>query len=499
MQPKEIEFLLAQHGDVAQAAVVPTDASPGTDSAGSIGYVTLRALTSQAETRTEEQLTEWQEIYDLLYTASSDAAFGDNFAGWTSAYDRRPIDLDAMRQWRHMTVERVRELRPRRVLEIGVGSGLLLSRLAQDCDEYWATDLSSVAISDLARHISTDSALADRVTLRNQGAENVDGLPTEYFDTVVINSVVQVFPGAAYLTTVIDRVLTLLAAGGSFFIGDIRDLRTRDYIYAAIALRNPKAVDASAVHRITQRHKAKDEELFVHPDFFLDLARSHPAVTGVDIQLKQGEYHNELTRHRYDIVLHKSPSTALDVAECPVLRWGADVGSLDGVRELLTSSRPPLRVAGIPNARLAGEITAWQALAADDVARAEEALSRTGQDAVDPHTVALLASATGHYAAFAPSTDHAGQFDAVFLPEKGKSVGTRRAQDSGASQLADVPAATHRGTALHAELREWLGGKVPEQYLPTAIVALDDMPLRPDGTIDRAVLDRVSPSGGLVQ
>src|SRR5688500_10067444 len=146
MSPSEIERLLAQHSDVAHVAVVPSDSTAGAGSTDCVAYVTLRALASDAGTRAEEQVTEWQEIYDRLYTASSDADFGENFAGWTSAYDRRPIGLDAMRQWRDMTVDRIRGLRPRRVLEIGVGSGLLLSRLARDCEEYWATDLSSVAI-----------------------------------------------------------------------------------------------------------------------------------------------------------------------------------------------------------------------------------------------------------------------------------------------------------------------------------------------------------------
>ena len=54
-----------------------------------------------------------------------------------------------MRDSRTAMVARIRRLRPVRVLAIGVGTGLLLSQLAPDCAEYWATDFSSPAIAAL--------------------------------------------------------------------------------------------------------------------------------------------------------------------------------------------------------------------------------------------------------------------------------------------------------------------------------------------------------------
>ena len=67
----------------------------------------------------------------------------------TAATPVQPIPVAQMRQWRAATVARIRELRPRRVLEIGVGTGLLLSQLAPDCEEYWATDFSAPTIEAL--------------------------------------------------------------------------------------------------------------------------------------------------------------------------------------------------------------------------------------------------------------------------------------------------------------------------------------------------------------
>ncbi len=48
-------------------------------------------------------------------------------------------------------MERIRSLRPRRILEIGVGSGLLLSKLAPDAEAYWATDFAAPVIRKIGR------------------------------------------------------------------------------------------------------------------------------------------------------------------------------------------------------------------------------------------------------------------------------------------------------------------------------------------------------------
>ena len=50
-----------------------------------------------------------------------------------------------MREWVDVTVARIAALQPERVLEIGCGTGLLLYRLAPNCERYVGTDFSAVA------------------------------------------------------------------------------------------------------------------------------------------------------------------------------------------------------------------------------------------------------------------------------------------------------------------------------------------------------------------
>ncbi|GGK76279.1 class I SAM-dependent methyltransferase [Streptomyces flaveus] len=492
--PGEIENVLTQHDRVAQALVIPWDTPRQADDPRLVAYVVPTPHTADgggggARARVEE----WQEIYDRVYTASPAVRFGENFSGWNSSYDGRPIDIDAMRQWRDATVDRIRRLRPRRVLEIGAGSGLLLSVLAPDCETYWATDVSTTAIDELSRHIKEDPRLADRVTLRAQAADRVDGLPADYFDTIVINSVTQCFPSGDYLTTVINRALSLLVPGGSFFIGDSRDLRSVDYFHTAVALGRTPGTDAAALTRAVDKSRGRDEELLIHPDYFAAFPSVSPAVAAVDIQLEQGAFHNEISRHRFDVVLHKAPADdIIDVGDCPRLRWGSDVRDLDHLAGRLSDGALPVRVSDIPNARLAGEAGACAALAEGDAVRARRLLAQPM--GTDPHDLTRLASEQGLHIALVPSPDRPDHFEAVFTsprphPLRTALAGTYRPGATAASPtLSEVPAATHRANRFSARLRAWLRERVPEQSVPAVVITLDALPLRPDGTPDRQAL-----------
>ena len=90
----------------------------------------------------------WRALYDDVYSTPPQEDTGDTgaFAGWNATDTGQPIPVEQMRDWRDAAVRAVRRLRPRRLLEIGVGSGLLLRELAPDCAEYWGTDFSAPTI-----------------------------------------------------------------------------------------------------------------------------------------------------------------------------------------------------------------------------------------------------------------------------------------------------------------------------------------------------------------
>ncbi|MFJ7281055.1 amino acid adenylation domain-containing protein, partial [Kitasatospora sp. NPDC098663] len=247
IEPGEIEAVLAEHPAVARAAVLAQDDRL-------IGYLVPRQDTARDDSREADHVGEWRDIYDALPITPEETAFGHNFVGWNSSYDTSPIPVEQMREWRDATVARILALHPRRVLEIGVGTGLLLSQIAPHCDTYWATDFSATAIDALTTQVARQEQLTDRVVLHTRPAHDTDGLPTETFDTIVINSVVQYFPSADYLADTIEKLMRLLTPGGALFLGDLRNLRLLRPLATAVQLhRAADGADLPAVRRAVEQ------------------------------------------------------------------------------------------------------------------------------------------------------------------------------------------------------------------------------------------------------
>ncbi|MFJ7593385.1 amino acid adenylation domain-containing protein [Streptomyces sp. NPDC097617] len=344
------------------AGFPPTGAAADTGAAG----VTARpAGTASAEAAVEEEwLKTWRSVYDASYAGSWDA-MGEDFTGWDSSYDGSAIPVADMREWRDATVERILAESPRRVLEIGVGSGVFLARIAPHCERYVGTDLSPVAVATLNQQLEAHPALRQRVELHARPAHLTDDLPAGSFDTVVINSVVQYFPSDAYLTAVLTGVLRLLAPGGRVFIGDVRNLRLQECFTAGVQQRrSPAGTDATTLRVLVDRAIESENELLLDPEYFTDFANRCSEVAAVDVRTKRGVADNELTRYRYDVVLTKTPVRVVELATAPAVAWASTVATLDELAARLADAGSvlPVRVTGVPNARLLEDLSALDRL-----------------------------------------------------------------------------------------------------------------------------------------
>ena len=246
-----------------------------------------------------------------------------------------------MREWVDYTVERLLTLQPNRVLEIGCGTGLLLSRVAPHCSKYWGTDFSSEALRHL-QQVQRSIKELEHVTLIHRKADDFEGIEAEVFDTVILNSVVQYFPSIDYLLRVLEGAVHTVRPGGFIFVGDVRSLPLLKAYHASVQYYQAHS-SLSRVHlqQRVQQSIAQEEELVIDPAFFIALKHHFPQISHVQIQPRRGRHRNELTRFRYDVILHVG-TEGLPVVEPQWLDWRKEELTLTGVYRLLAETKPEI-------------------------------------------------------------------------------------------------------------------------------------------------------------
>ena len=511
----EIEATLQRHPAIRDAVVI-TSGETSID-LRLIAYFSLdRQYFQQTVLRSlqTQHIQRWQTLYNQTYQSPlSTPQF--NIVGWNSSYTGAPIPLEQMQTWVSDRVQQILALNPKRVLEIGCGTGLLLFQIAPHCQKYLGTDFSAVSLESIQSQL--DSLNLPQVELLQRMATDFEDVDHTSFDVVILNSIVQYFPSVDYLMQVLEGAIQAVASGGVLFIGDVRSLPllTAFHTWAQFCQADA-GMERSQLQQQVNRSQFEEPELTIGPEFFHALRDRFPQIQRVQIRLSQGRSQNEMTQFRYNVLLHTESLQVygeqkraaslefLSLQEPDLLKsssirrhdWKTNPITAEEIQKNLIETEPEiLIITNVTNSRINAAIKTVTWLRNQEVPKTVGRMRnvlQAAEPAVHPQDWWDLEAVLPYDVEITWSTQtHTGDYDVLLIRhgvEAAVSSDIPQQIEQSWHHYTNNPLQSQFARQLIPELSQSLRQSLPNYMVPSTLVPLETLPLTANGKVDYRAL-----------
>jgi amino acid adenylation domain-containing protein/FkbM family methyltransferase len=498
----EIEAALQKVNFIDQAVVVTKTDAEGDKQLISYYVPSNKAIKVKEKELFSRQVATWQAVYETEYAITTEGDNNEEFDIniWKDSFTGQPIPPVQMQEWLQDIVELIMQENPDHVLEIGSGTGLIYYQLAGKIKKYIGTDIAASSINKIKQRINNSLIDYGPTELYVCAAHEVSLPDDQDVDTIVLNSVVQYFPGEDYMNEVISKCVSTLKDGGRIIIGDVRDNRLLELFKMRLEMQKlSSSVSIDELIWLAGQEVLKEEELCFSPEYFYNLQIIHPIITHVDIKWKKSSYSNELSKYRYNVVLHIGKE--IKTFEPRWQLWDGEATN-QNIHNQIRSGESVIAIQGAPNNRLSQEKLLHKTLKDKTGSTVGDLLPliESGDSEARFVTEIIEIAKKVDYSLKLLVNRDPFKFDILLEKEPSgkfiRQVHNRKPSGCDAS-FTNIPLFTDITLSLQKDIRSLLFKSLPEYMVPSKFIAIANLPLTNNGKVNRKFLgERVNKTIG---